>query len=108
MDGRAPRGPRRAVGVTRQSARGTWASARLRWVLAAQGARQFAGCALGWGAAWSSRLARGRAAPATFFGHSYDFGHTQVGQLAGLGWDAPKSFGHTQVGQLAGLGVGHT
>jgi hypothetical protein len=36
------------------------------------------------------------------------FGHTQVGQLAGLGLDAPKSFGHTQVGQLAGLGVGHT
>jgi hypothetical protein len=56
VDGRAPRGPCRAVGITRQSARGTWAPARLRWVLAAQCARQFAGCALG-AAAWSSRLA---------------------------------------------------
>ena len=118
MDGRAPRGPRRAVWVTRQSARGTWAPARLRWVLAAQGARQFAECALGWGAAWSSRLAWGRRGGGRprqrFLGHSYDFGHTQVfwthpsWPVGGTGFDAPKSFGHTQVGQLAGLGVGHS
>ena len=56
MDGRAPRGPCRALRITRQSTRGTWAPARLRWVLAAQCARQFAGRALG-AAAWSSRLA---------------------------------------------------
>jgi hypothetical protein len=94
VDGRAVRGPRRAVWVTRQSARGTWAPARLRWVLAAQGARQFAECALGWGAAWSSRLAWGRRGGGRprqrFLGHSYDFGHTQVGQLAGLGLTHPN------------------
>ena len=54
-------GPRCAVGVTRQSALGTWAVVRLMWVLAAQGARQFAGCPLLFGRAdWPVGL---RAAP---------------------------------------------
>jgi hypothetical protein len=124
--GRAPRGPCCAVGITRQSARGTWAPARLRWVLAAQRARQFAGCALDevrppGPADWPVGLgpARGRAAPAGFWTRLDSPGLDAVrdSPVGGWGW-APRFAGQrltswrvvwtqSEIRQLAG-GLGRT
>jgi hypothetical protein len=94
VDGRAPRGPRRAVGGTRQSARGTWAVAgRAEVGSGGPGARQFAGCALGevlFGPAdWPGGLGAGEGAGAA--PPRQDFGHLQTGQLVDPFLDTPGS-----------------